>query len=319
MLDPNYPRCGWRLPPGSPDPYSLQFKAVASLGDGCPTLDLVYAHPINLVTNAQGQPIDDHGRVIDASNPKAMPRFKDLDGDGDLFDDAYLSDTRLQPVPWPEATVDVDRYSIVIPADVAGPVAVTAAVYYQSVEAVAAQKFLGNLTDTNGNFRLEPCVLGGLCDGRTSSVEPAVVEGSPPVPMEVRSWTIDVGETAPEKLTVQTYPAADAIDVYRDAVVKVTFSEPIAALDAATFTLRDSDGKPVAASIDQIGDGTWGLFPHQVFLYANETYTAQLRGRICSLDGRCTPIARTWRFTTAAEKGSGQGDTRVPIGFARQP
>jgi hypothetical protein len=296
----------------------MQFKAVASLGDGCPTLDLVYAHPINLVTNSNGQPIDERGQVIDARNPKAMPRFKDLDGDGDVFDDAYLSDTRLQPLPWPGATVNVDRYSIVIPPEIKGPVAVTTAVYYQSVEAVAAQKFLGNLTDTNNNFRLEPCVLGGLCDGRTSSVEPAVVEGAPPVPMEVRNWVIQVGagtSTADGPAVSKMYPAPDAPDVYRDVVVKATFSEPVTGLDATTFTLHDSKGALVPAAVDQIGDGTWGLFPHQVFLNPHETYSARISGRICGFDGRCTAITREWRFTTAVDKGTGQGDTRVPIGF----
>ncbi len=319
--DPNFPKCtNWKLPAGSPDPYAVLFKAVASLGDGCPTLDLVYAHPINLVTNSNGQPIDEAGRVIDGRNPKAMPRFKDLDGDGDMFDDAFLSDTRLQPLPWPGATMKVDRYAVVIPANVAGPVAVTTAVYYQSVEAVAAQKFLGNLTDTNSNFRLETCVLGGLCDGRTSSVEPAVVEGAPPVPMEARSWVIQVGTGAatPAPITVSvTYPTTDATEVYRDVVVKATFSEPVTGLDATTFTLQDSKGALVPAWVDQIGDGTWGLFPHQVFLNPRETYSARISGRLCGFDGRCTPISRVWTFTTTAEKGAGQGDTRVPIGFPR--
>jgi hypothetical protein len=256
--------------------------------------------------------------VIDARNPKAMPRFKDLDGDGDVFDDSFLSDTRLQPLPWPGATVSVDRYSIVIPGGVVGPVAVTTAVYYQSVEAVAAQKFLGNLTDTNNNFRLEPCVLGGLCDGRISTVEPAVVEGAPPVPMEVRNWVIQVG-TSPfsDPVVATAYPANDAAEVYRDVVVKATFSEPVTGLDATTFTLLDSKGAQVPAAVDQIGDGTWGLFPHQVFLNPQETYTARISGRICGFDGRCTAMTRVWRFTTAAEKGAGHGDTRVPIGFPR--
>jgi hypothetical protein len=118
-------------------------------------------------------------------------------------------------------------------------------------------------------------------------------------------------------MRVATYPAADATEVYRDVVVKVTFSEPIAALDATTFTLRDGNGVLMPASIDQIGDGTWGLFPHQVFLNRTETYTARLSGTICGLDGRCTAMSRVWRFTTTAEKGAGKGDTRVPVGFVR--
>ena len=79
---------------------------------------------------------------------------------------------------------------MVVPAGTGGPVAVSAAVYYQSVEAMVALKFLGNLADTDHDFLLEPCVLGGACDGRAAQGEPAVVEGSPPVPMEVRSRVI---------------------------------------------------------------------------------------------------------------------------------
>jgi len=40
----------------------------------------------------------------------------------------------------------------------------------------------------------------------------------------------------------------------------------------------------VAASVHQIGDGTWGLFPDQVFLKGGETYTA--RGRPVCADTR---------------------------------
>jgi hypothetical protein len=80
----------------------------------------------------------------------------------------------------------------VIPQGTRGPVAVTTAVYYQSVEAIVAQKFLGNMTDSNNNMVLEPCMLGGRCDGRKPATEPAVVEGAPPVPMAVRSFTIAV-------------------------------------------------------------------------------------------------------------------------------
>ena len=94
VTDPAFPGCDWELPAGSADPFSIQFKAVASLGNGCPTLDLPYAAPLNMVTDARGLPIDEKGRVIDAaSNPRGLPQFKDANGNGDLFDDSFLRDT----------------------------------------------------------------------------------------------------------------------------------------------------------------------------------------------------------------------------------
>ncbi len=135
MVDPAFPRCDWRIPAGSPDPYAYQFKAVATLGDDCPTLELVYATPRNLVTNAKGLPVDANGVVIDKNNPLGLPIFRDLNGNGDVFDDAFLRDTRLRPLPHAGATATLDRYSVVIPPGTRGPVAVSAAVYYQSLEA----------------------------------------------------------------------------------------------------------------------------------------------------------------------------------------
>src|SRR5262249_41374389 len=70
-VDPAFPGCNWELPPGSADPFSIQFKAVASLGNGCPTLDLPYATPLNLTTNDRGLPIDETGKGIEAAtNPR---------------------------------------------------------------------------------------------------------------------------------------------------------------------------------------------------------------------------------------------------------
>ena len=317
MVDPGFPGCNWTIPAGSADPYSVQFKAVASLGDGCPTLALPYAASLNLVTNAQGLPVDKDGRVIDRANPKGLPQFSDVNGNGDVFDDAYLRDTRLRPMPHAGATVKVDRYAIVIPPGTRGPVAVTAAVYYQSMEAIVALKFLGNMADTNGNFELEPCVLGGACDGRRPTTEPAVVEGSPPVPMVVRNWVIGV-DGAPADTgapQVATYPAPGAVDVYQDVVVKASFSKPVRGVDNRTFTLADAHGAPVAARVDQIGDGTWALFPNQVFSKPGESYTARLQAGICDTSGNCTSNETVWSFTVATDRARARGDTSVPAGF----
>jgi len=317
VTDPNYPGCGWVVPAGSPDPYSYQIKAVASLGDGCPTLELPYATALNLVVDAQGLPTDATGTVIDRNNPLGLPRYQDFDGDGDLYDDAYLVDTRLRPLPHPGATLDLDRYSVVIPAGTVGPVAVTAAVYYQSIEAIVAKKFLGNLTDTDTDFVLEPCTLKGACDGRTPTSEPAAVEGSPPVSMEVASWVIAMtgqSDSTPPAV-VSTYPEAGAEDVYEDAVVKVVFSEPVTGVSASSFTLQDAQGLAVPAFVEQVGDGTWALFPHDVFLERRDTYTATLAAGACDFAGNCTGSPTTWSFTITRDTGGGTGDTSVPLGF----
>src|SRR3954470_19135495 len=318
MADPNYPRCKeWKLPAGSPDPYAVQFKAIASLGDGCPTLELAYATPLNLKVNGDGLPVDTQGKAIDRRNPRGVPVYEDRDGDGDVWDDAFLSDTRLRPLPNQGATAVIDRYSVIVPPGTRGPIAVTAAVYYQSFEGVVARKLLGNLADLNGDRQLEPCVLGGLCDGRVPSVEPAVVEGAPPVPMEVRSVVIDVRggavDTAPP--AARTYPGDGLQGIARDVVPQTFFSEPVTGIDASTFTHTDAAGPPVPAFVDAVGDGAWALFPHQVFLEPRRTYTARVTAGVCDLHGNCTRREIAWRFTTGENAGEGTGDTRVPIGF----
>jgi hypothetical protein len=321
LQDPNYPACKWELPPGSPDPYAIQFKAVASLGDNCPTLDLPYATALNLKVNAAGLPIDAKGNVIDArTNPTGLPVFEDKDGNGDLFNDSFLTDSRLRPLPHPGATRKVDRYSVIIPPGTRGPVVVSTAVYYQSVEAIVASKFLGNMTDTNNNLIIEPCVLGGRCDGRKPHTEPAVVEGSPPVPMAVRSIVINVngaeGDAALPRVGV--YPVPGARRAFLDTVPKVFFSRPVTGVNAASFTLTDATGAAVPAWVDPIGDGVWGLFSNSILLKPGATYTAHLAAGICdaAAPDRCTKDGAEWSFTAAADADSGEGDTGLPIGFS---
>ncbi|HET9621118.1 MAG TPA: Ig-like domain-containing protein [Kofleriaceae bacterium] len=319
--DPNFPKCKWEMPIGSPDPYAVQFKAVATLGDGCPTLDLPYATPVNMKVNADGFPIDKDGRVIEArNNPKGLPIFEDKDGDGDLFDDAFLTDTRLRPMPHPDATRKVDRYSVVIPPGTKGPVVVSTGLYYQSVEAIVGQKFLGNMTDTNNNLIIEPCVLGGRCDGRKPRNEPAVVEGSPPVPMSIKALVINIngaqGDTSAPRVGV--YPKPGANRAFLDTVPKVFFSRPVTGVNTTTFTLTDSTGATVPAWVDPIGDGVWGLFANSILLKPGATYTAHLAAGICdaAVATNCTTNGAEWSFTVADDADGGDGDTGLPIGWS---
>jgi len=316
MIDPNFAGCNWTVPAGTADPYSHQFKAVASLGDNCPTLALPYATPLNMVVNANNEPVDSSNVVIDRDNPLGLPQYTDLDGDGDVYDDAFLIDTRLRPLPHADAVVVLDRYSVVIPAGTVGPVAVTAAVYYQSFEAIVAEKFLGNMADTDLDFHLEPCVLNGSCDGRTPTSEPAVVEGAPPVPMEVVSHVINItGNSDTSVPTATTYPLNGAVDTYLDLVPKVTFNEPMIGLDNTTVTLVDSNGLTVPIFVDQISDGTWAIFPHQVFLDTTEVYTARVAAGVCDFNNNCTTSDIVWSFETARKTEDGTGDTSVLLGF----
>jgi hypothetical protein len=41
-------------------------------------------------------------------------------------------------------------------------------------------------------------------------------------------------------------------------------------------------------SVDQIGDGAWGLFAGSTILNGGEKYTARLRRGICGVSGNCT-------------------------------
>jgi hypothetical protein len=67
--------------------------------------------------------------------------------------------------------------------------------------------------------------------------------------------------------------------------------------------------------VEQIGDGTWGLFPYQVKLHGGETYTARLRSGVCDLSGSCTRQDLVWKFTVAKDDEQGRGDTSIPMGF----
>ena len=103
--------------------------------------------------------------------------------------------------------------------------------------------------------------------------------------------------------------------MFQDAVVKAFFSKPVRGVDRRSFTLVDAKGRNVPASVDQIGDGTWALFPDQVFLTGGQTYTARLAAGLCDEAGDCTKDEVRWRFTVSASRGEGTGDTTIPMGF----
>ena len=113
------------------------------------------------------------------------------------------------------------------------------------------------IPETADNGTLEPCILEGACAGRQPSVAPAVVEGTPPVPMHVANSVIPLTRTTDTTPpTAAPYPRAEATDVYEDVVVKVFFSEPVTGVDVTTVTLTDAQG---TFTLEQVPPGHYEL------------------------------------------------------------
>jgi hypothetical protein len=120
-------------------------------------------------------------------------------------------------------------------------------------------------------------------------------------------------DQTPPRVTAYQTPSADK--VYGDAVAKVAFSEPVRGVDALTFTLTDASGAVVPAAVDQIGPGTYGLFPGRIQLEPNATYTAHLAAGVCDMAGNCTPQELTWSFKVAPDAEQATGNTAIPYAF----
>ncbi len=319
VADPSFPGCNWMLPAASVDPYAVQFKAVASLGDGCPTLDLPYATPLNLVTDERGLPVDALGRVIDARlNPNGLPQFRDLDGDGDFFDDSYLRDTRLAPMPLAGSALRARPLRRSGPAGDARP----------------GRGERGRLLPVARGHRRRQ--VPGQPDRHRRRPDPGVVRPGRtvrrPAPAGRASRRRGLsagpdGRAQPDhpdpgrgpgsrpRLAWPSIRRPTSPRAHQDAVVKVFFSEPVTGVDAASFTLTDARGRAVPARVDPIGDGAWGLFPDSILLAPAARYTAHLAPGICDAAGNCTREPTAWTFTTATDPDSGEGDTGVPPGF----
>ena len=248
-----------------------------------------------MVTDARGLPIDEHGprdrRASQPARPAAVQGPERQRRPVRRFVPARSA--ACGRCRTPGATQAIDRYAVEIPEGTAGPIAVSAAVYYQSVEAIVAEKFLGNMVDHNGNFVLEPCVLGGLCDGRVPHTEPAVVEGAPPVPMIVRNWVIADRRRRRRPRRRRAWPPTRRRaprDVYPDVVVKVVVLRAgHAASTRARFTLTDAAGAPVPAAVDQIGPGTLRpVPPPRAAAAGRDLHGAPRRPGVCDAAGNRT-------------------------------
>jgi hypothetical protein len=88
----------------------------------------------------------------------------------------------------------------------------------------------------------------------------------------------------------------------------------VTGVDRTSFILETASGERLTAAVDQIGDGTWGLFPDRIFLQPGETYVARLGDGICDPAGNCLE-ATVWQFRVQEANEPGAGDSGIPLGF----
>ena len=99
---------------------------------------------------------------------------------------------------------------------------------------------------------------------------------------------------------MSTFPAPDALAVAPNAVVSVTFSEPIdpATLNVQSLTLS-KDGIPVAGTVTYVG--TTALFTPTAQLAAGAVCTVTVAATVKDLAGNALAAPKVWNFTTGSQ------------------
>jgi len=118
------------------------------------------------------------------------------------------------------------------------------------------------------------------------------------------TWQFTTGgapalDTTPPTVT-STFPAPDALAVAPNAVVSVTFSEPLdpVTINAQSLTLT-KDGSPVTGTVTYVG--TTALFTPTAHLSAGAIYTAAVAVEIKDLAGNALAAPWVWNFTAGSQ------------------
>ncbi|MGE5243271.1 MAG: Ig-like domain-containing protein [Betaproteobacteria bacterium] len=114
-------------------------------------------------------------------------------------------------------------------------------------------------------------------DLASGALETLTIRGAPDGPKDLSGFTMldpvlstfTVRDSVPPTV-VSVSPPAGAVQVGPDAVVRVTFSEPVL---GATVTIHDDTNAPIAGTITLAGGGTVAIFTPTDFLRTNAGYT----------------------------------------------
>ncbi|MBN6058405.1 DNRLRE domain-containing protein [Nonomuraea sp. RK-328] len=99
-------------------------------------------------------------------------------------------------------------------------------------------------------------------------------------------------DTSPPNV-IATEPVANATDTPKNAIIRVTFDEPVTGVQ---LSLKDASGTPVAGSF--VSEGAVATFTPSAPLTAGATITASVSGA-ADEDGNSMTSPHTWMFTVA--------------------
>jgi hypothetical protein len=121
-----------------------------------------------------------------------------------------------------------------------------------------------------------------------------------PLPEDV-SWCFMTGNTGHAPTILSTSPADGATDVAINAVITATFSAAMdpSTITAATFTVKDSIGDPVAGTVTYDEASLTATFTPSGYLAPATTFTITLTTGVKSLEGVEMAENYVWDFQTA--------------------
>jgi subtilisin family serine protease len=182
-------------------------------------------------------------------------------------------------------------YNSLSGTSMASPHVAGAAALYKEANPTASPLTVRNTLQSTGS------ISSTVCDGNGHGYFSGDVDFSPEPLLYV-----GVPDTT-RPTVISTDPAANAIGVPRDKIVRATFSEPMQAssIGTSTFTVKNPVGNNVAGTVTLSSDGKTASFQKTSTPFAaNTKYTVTITTAVKDLAGNTMAAAKIWTFTTGS-------------------
>ena len=120
-------------------------------------------------------------------------------------------------------------------------------------------------------------------------------------------WSFSTAADTKPPSVVRTSPAPGELSVPLNALVQVTFSEPVSptTLTSSSFQLRDANGQVVTGSVTTSADGLAAIFTASGPLLPSVEYTASVAATVTDRAGNSLGTSHSWTFTTGTTSSNG--------------